>query len=118
MLGLETAAQASAFWSAGLILGLMLLGVFLAAAFLVVAWRLRHWRGISGLESLAGAAGQVKTVSRDGVIVHVRSDDWWVLEAPDGLRPGQRVEVIGVEGLRVRIRSLERSAPKKRGGKS
>ena len=107
-------------WSAGLVVAALLLGVFLVIAFLIVAWRWRGHRGISGVDSLVGSKGTVKSVTRDGVIIHARSDDWWVLEAPANVHPGQNVEVVAVEGLRVRIRRLEAEdlANKKRGGKS
>ncbi|NTV53619.1 MAG: hypothetical protein HGA76_11505 [Candidatus Firestonebacteria bacterium] len=120
MQGVEVAVAASPAWSEGLIWSALISGAMLLVVFVLVAWRLRNWRGISGVESLEGAQGTVKTVTPDGVIVHVRSDDWWVLEAPVGLRPGQKVEVVAVEGLRVRVRSLEaeKTESQKRGGKA
>jgi membrane protein implicated in regulation of membrane protease activity len=108
-------------WSAGLTLGMFLLGVFLLVAFVVVAIRWRRYRGISGIERLVGAVGTVKAKSKDGVIVHARSDNWWVVESPESLQVGQKVEITAVEGLRVRVRALETGTenfPKKRGGKS
>ncbi len=93
-------------WGMAMLVGFILLGLGVLTAFVVVAFRLRGWKGISGMESLVGSVGRVKAKTRDGLIVHVHSDDWWATDPAETLAVGQAVEVVAVEGLRLQVRAV------------
>jgi len=121
MEGSESMLAGPTTWSAGVALGFILLGIVLLVAFVVVAVRWRRYRGVSGIETLVGTQGTVKAKTKDGVIIHARADDWWVVDPAEGMHVGQKVEIVALEGLRVRVRALTadvENISKKRGGKS
>jgi membrane-bound serine protease (ClpP class) len=63
----------------------------------------------TGTEGLIGAVGVARSaLSPDGQ-VHVRGE-MWTAEAEDRkpIREGERIVVIGMEGLRLRVRPLPR----------
>jgi len=67
----------------------------------------RRNHAVSGVESLPGARGTVKALVPGGALVNVRSEDW-LAEAETGrLVPGQTVEVVAVEGLKLKVRIVE-----------
>lgn len=66
----------------------------------------------TGIEALVHSTGEVVGKEGDLFCVRVQSEIWNA-ESTDKLRPGDRIEVIGVEGLMLKVRHLSetRSAP-------
>lgn len=61
----------------------------------------------SGREGLIGAAGVARTDLTPGGMVYVQGEMWTAeAEGAAAIRQGDRVTVVGVEGLRVRVRPL------------
>ncbi|GIW41114.1 MAG: serine protease [Candidatus Binatia bacterium] len=79
------------------------LGLFtLIVGILVV--RAHRQRPALGREGLIGEVGEVRSVSPRGeckVFVH---GEYWDAEAEGAVEPGEKVEVVGVDGLRLRVR--------------
>jgi len=69
------------------------------------AWRAMRVRSICGREGLLGARGVVTNTAVRPIRVRVKSEDWGA-ESSETLRPGDRVEVVAVQGLRLRVRSV------------
>jgi membrane-bound serine protease (ClpP class) len=82
--------------SAGLIL---LIGTFAARA--------RARPVVSGREELPGSLGTVTAVTADGAWAQIHGESWRI-EAPGPVAPGDRVRVLAISGLTLRV---ERLAP-------
>lgn len=65
--------------------------------------RAQRRRPASGREALVGRVGVAKTDLEPFGTVLVAGEDW-TAEAEEPVRAGQRVRVVGVEGLRLRVR--------------
>jgi membrane protein implicated in regulation of membrane protease activity len=62
----------------------------------------------TGTEALVHSIGEV--VGKEGDLFRVRAQgEIWNAESTDKLRPGDRIEVIGVKGLRLKVRCLSRT---------
>jgi membrane protein implicated in regulation of membrane protease activity len=58
-----------------------------------------------GVQALLHSRGEV--LGRDGELFRVRvHSEVWSAESQDTLRPGDRVEVLAVDGLRLRVRRI------------
>ena len=64
---------------------------------------------ITGIEALQHALGRVRSVQGDTASVWVNSE-LWSARAVEGLHEGDKVEVVGVDGLQLRVRKIARSA--------
>jgi membrane-bound serine protease (ClpP class) len=63
----------------------------------------------TGTEGLVGAVGVARTVLSPDGQVHVRGEMWTAqAEGANPIREGDRVVVVGIEGLRLRVRPLSR----------
>lgn len=82
-------------------LGLMTGGFFLFA--LGAGVRAQRRRPVSGREALVGRVGVAKTDLDGQGLVLVAGEDW-TAESDEPVRAGERVRVVGVEGLRLRVR--------------
>lgn len=89
-------------------------GIIAGAAFslglfsLVVGWlvvRAQRRPALGGAEGMVGEVGRVRRTAADGgpakVFVH---GEWWDAEAEEPLAPGDEVDVVGVHGMRLRVR--------------
>jgi len=85
-------------------LGLLTGGFFLFA--LGAGVRAQRKRPVSGWESLVGRVGVAKTDVDGQGLVLVGGEDWSA-ESDEPVRAGERVRVVGVEGLRLRVRKEE-----------
>jgi membrane-bound serine protease (ClpP class) len=66
-----------------------------------VAWRSRHLAGTTGVDAIVGGRGTVRSVEGDEGVVFLQGS-WWTARAAAGtLRPGQRVRVVEMDGLRL-----------------
>lgn len=66
-----------------------------------VAWRSRRLAGSTGAEGIVGSLGTVRSVEGDEALVFLQGA-WWTARAAGGtLRPGQRVRVVEMDGLRL-----------------
>jgi len=82
-------------------LGLMTGGFFLFA--LGAGIRAQRRRPVSGREALVGRVGVAKTDLDGQGLVLVAGEDW-TAESDEPVRAGERVRVVAVEGLRLRVR--------------
>lgn len=66
-----------------------------------VAWRSRHLTSSTGAEGIVGSRATVNSVEGDQALVFLQGA-WWTARAADRtLRPGQRVRVVDMDGLRL-----------------
>lgn len=95
------------FWLLPLTAALPIYGAVTAVSLWIYyyAWRVSRVRSVCGREGLLGARGVVTNAGSKMVRVRVNSEDWGA-ESPDPLQAGDRVEVVAVQGLRLRVRSL------------
>lgn len=97
----------SVFWFLPLVLALPTFVVLIAATFLFYAYLVKAARRpvMTGLEAMQHALGQVRDVQGENAAIWVNSE-LWSAKSSDRLRVGDRVEVVGVEGLLLRVRSV------------
>ena len=82
----------------------------LSAAVYVIAVKSMHARVVSGKEALIHAPGVVKSIV-DGVpFVRVLGEDWTALSKDHRLHEGDRVEVVGIDGLTLQVRLRDSAA--------
>jgi membrane-bound serine protease (ClpP class) len=79
-----------------------ILGAFFVFA-LGAAVRGRNYPVISGWEALSGAAGMAVSDLTPTGQVHVRGELWTAVAQESPIREGDAVQVVGVEGLRLRV---------------
>jgi membrane-bound serine protease (ClpP class) len=66
-----------------------------------VAWRSRRLAGTTGVDAIVGSRGTVRSVEGDEAVVFLQGS-WWTARAAAGtIRPGQRVRVVEMDGLRL-----------------
>lgn len=95
------------FWFLPLFVAVPVYGVILVASGWVYYLAIRVMRRPvgTGIEALMHSTGEV--VDKEGDLFHVRvQSEIWNAESMDKLRPGDRIEVIGVKGLRLKVRCL------------
>jgi membrane-bound ClpP family serine protease len=97
----------SAFWFLPLALALPTFVVLIAATILFYAYLVKAARQpvITGLEAMAHALGRVRSLQGDVAAVWVNSE-LWLAQAGEELHVGDQVQVVGVEGLRLRVRKV------------
>jgi len=79
-----------------------ILGAFFVFA-LGAAVRGRHYPVVSGREALIGAAGVATSDLAPSGQVRVRGEVWTATAQESPIRQGDAVQVVGIEGLRVRV---------------
>jgi membrane-bound serine protease (ClpP class) len=92
--------------------------IALVAAFAVLlfgyvvqqAMKTRRMRSPERSERLVGAEGVVTTGLSPSGVVRVASEDWTAESVAGAVAPGERVRVVGMEGLRLKVEPLEASA--------
>ncbi len=62
---------------------------------------------MTGIEALQHALGRVRSVQGNVASIWVNSEPWSA-RIVEGLRQGDKVEVVGVDGLLLRVRKLTR----------
>jgi membrane-bound serine protease (ClpP class) len=86
------------------------LGLLMAAFFLFVlgkAVRARHSPVVMGSETLLGAVGVALSDLTPRGQVRVRSEVWSAIAEEEGIREGDRVQVLSVDGLSLRVRKQQ-----------
>ena len=69
-----------------------------------IAWRSRRLAGSTGAEGIVGSQGTVRSVEGDEGLVFLQGA-LWTARATDGtLRPGQRIHVVEMDGLRLVVK--------------
>jgi membrane-bound serine protease (ClpP class) len=92
--------------------------IALVAAFAVLffgyvvqqAMKTRRMRSPERSERLVGAEGVVTTGLSPSGVVRVASEDWTAESVAGTVAPGERVRVVGMEGLRLKVEPLDASA--------
>ena len=70
-----------------------------------IAWRSRRLAGSTGAEGIVGSRGTVRSVEEDEALVFLQGA-LWTARATDGtLRPGQRIHVVEMDGLRLVVQA-------------
>jgi membrane-bound serine protease (ClpP class) len=93
----------------GVSLRLMMPTILLVGAFFVVvaglAFRAQRARPSSGREGLLGEKGLARdTIDPEGLVfVH---GEYWKARSDERIEPGERVEVVGMEGLVLKVRKI------------
>ncbi len=97
------------FWLLPLNAALSLYGAVLALTIVVYVPVLKAWRlpvG-TGRDALIHATGQVRQVSGRQATIWVNSELWTADLAEGEVRVGDAVQVVGIEGLRLRVRPAD-----------
>lgn len=85
--------------------------VGLTLAFIVVSVvavvRSQRRRPVAGREDILGLVGTVRTRLNPEGSVQVRGELWQALSKGQGLEPGTKVVVTGIEGLRLTVLTKE-----------
>ena len=107
----------SAFWVLPLPLAVPTFVVLVAATVLFYAYLVKGARRpvMTGIEAMLNALGRVRGV-HDGIVSVWVNSELWSAWAAEELHEGDRVEVIGVEGLRLRVRKIFSGAPEDASG--
>lgn len=77
--------------------------------------KLAHRPVTTGIEAIVHALGRVRSVHGDIASVWVNSE-LWSARMVEGLHEGDKVEVVGVDGLQLRVRKVARSLVKQSNG--
>ncbi len=78
-----------------------------AALFFVVvmlAVRAQRRPVVTGVESLIGQEGEARAALAPGGMVQVGGELWSAESESGPIQPGQKVEVVGIKGLRLRVK--------------
>ena len=79
-----------------------------------VAWRSRSLAGSTGAEAIVGGSATVRSVEGDEALL-VLQGSWWTARAARGtLRPGQRVRVVEMDGLKLVVEPEPEPEPQPR----
>jgi membrane-bound serine protease (ClpP class) len=97
----------SAFWFLPLPLAVPTFAVLVGATILFYAYLVKITRrpAMTGIEAMLNARGCVRGV-HDGIVSVWVNSELWLASAAEALREGDRVEVTGVDGLRLRVRKI------------
>ena len=98
------------FWMVPLTFALLIYGAVLALSVWVYWFVMQSMRRPveTGTEELLHAAGRVLEVRGQSAQVRVHSEIWSAISR-DRLRPNDVVEVIGIDGLKLRVHRLDRA---------
>ena len=102
----------SAFWFLPMPLAVPTFVVLIGATILFYAYLIKGARrpAMTGIEAMLNALGRVRGV-HDGVVSVWVNSELWSARAAEELREGDRVKVIGVDGLKLRVRKILPGAP-------
>jgi membrane protein implicated in regulation of membrane protease activity len=101
------------FWLLPLSEALPIYGVILALSILVYVYVMRamHQPVETGAEEILHSTGKVVEVGAKDVSVRVHSEMWRAVSA-EKLKPGDLVEIVGIDGLQLRVRKyVDLTAP-------
>lgn|SRR5512135_2198551 len=76
---------------------------FLSAAFYRLVWRTMHRQAATGLEGMLGGVGTVFHCAKGKTKVFYRGEIWNAV-TEDAISPGERVEIIGFERMKLVVR--------------
>lgn len=79
----------------------VILTMLVASGILYLAWRARAQKGVSGAEGMIGKQGLV--VDRNGLLWVQVEGELWHFNSTEPLQAGQKVEVIGLQGLILQV---------------
>jgi membrane protein implicated in regulation of membrane protease activity len=84
--------------------------LILSGGIYYLALRAMHQPVQTGLEALLHSRGEV--LGQEGSLFRVRvHSETWNAESKDNLRPGDAIEVVAVEELRLRVRRIRETGP-------
>lgn len=86
------------------LIGLAIVSAGLLLAIGGFAVRARNRRVVSGREDLIGTIGTVTSTDAGGTYAHLHGESWRV-DSPTPLAPGDRVRVVAIDGLVLRVES-------------
>ena len=111
LIGLPLLAVA-AFWFLPLPLAVPSFVMLMGATILFYAYLVKNARrpAMTGIEAMLDALGRVRGV-HDGIVSVWVNSELWSAWAAETLYEGDRVKVIGVDGLRLRVRKILPGAP-------
>lgn len=97
----------SAFWFLPLPLAVPTFVVLIGATILFYAYLVKGARRpvMTGIEAMLHALGRVRGV-HDGIVSVWVNSELWSARATEDLREGDKVEVVGVDGLELRVRKF------------
>ena len=106
LIGLPLLALA-AFWFLPLPLAVPTFVVLIGATILFYAYLIKGARrpAMTGIEAMLNALGRVRGV-HDGVVSVWVNSELWSARAAEDLHEGDKVEVVGVDGLQLRVRKV------------
>ena len=71
-----------------------------------LAWRTRKARTQTGSGAVIGRTAQVRRVTGETAQVFIQGG-WWTVRGPDRLEEGQKVRVVGIDGLELVVETEE-----------
>lgn len=93
----------------GVLYGIGAVGIAMAAGVGWLGWKASSRRASTGVEGMTGSEAVIKSWSGMEGRVHIQGEDWAaVSETPITLAPGDRVAVVAVENLTLKIAPLPR----------
>ena len=97
----------SAFWFLPLPLAVPTFVVLIGATALFYAYLMKGARrpAMTGIEAMQNALGRVRGV-HDGIVSVWVNSELWSARASEELHEGDRVKVVSIDGLQLRVRKL------------
>jgi membrane protein implicated in regulation of membrane protease activity len=94
------------FWFLPLPIALPLYAAIVAASlgFYFLAMKAMRKPHLNGAEALLGAHGKVVAVGEGEVTLFLGGELWSGVASGDRLAPGDKATIVGIEGLRLRVR--------------
>ena len=62
-----------------------------------------HWKRVTGREGMIGLQGEVVQPLTPLGTIHVKGENWKAKSVGDYIEVGKNVEVVGIEGLKLRV---------------
>lgn len=94
----------------GVLYGIGAVGIAMAAGVGWLGWKATRRRASTGVEGMTGSEAVVKSWSETKGRVHIQGEDWAAIsETTLSLSPGDRVAVVAVENLTLKITPLPRA---------
>lgn len=91
----------------GALYGIGLVGLVIALGAGWFGWKTARRRASTGVEGMTGAEAIVKSWSGTRGRVHIQGEDWAAMsETPLSLTPGNRVSIVSIEDLTLKITPL------------
>ena len=97
----------SAFWFLPLPLAIPVFVVLVGATILFYAYLMKGARrpAMTGIEAMLNAFGRVRDV-HDGVVSVWVNSELWSARAAESFHVGDKVKVVGMDGLQLRVRKV------------